>query len=117
MGERHEVEAASDDLFAAIENRLHGESRRKTAPTAVLRLKAAIADVADAEACLAALGDLRSLFRQVLEERDGLSERCRLLEAVSRDPGAAEIGAVLSSQVAGPGAELWASPYANLREG
>jgi diguanylate cyclase len=60
MLQMRQDDARSDELFAVIENALRDERRWTTAPTALLRLKGAIQHVAQTEACLAALEDLRS---------------------------------------------------------
>jgi hypothetical protein len=40
---KQEEAAGWDELFAVVENRLRGDSQRLSPPTAVLRLKAAVA--------------------------------------------------------------------------
>lgn len=85
MLQTQQDEARSDALFAVIENRLREHGSWQTAPTALLRLKGAIKDVADAEVCLAALESLRSALKLEVAARSNLTRRCRLLEAALRD--------------------------------
>jgi hypothetical protein len=74
-----------DELFAVVENRLRGDSERLSPPTAVLRLKAAIAATANAEICLSALQDLRAALGSEVAARRALSVRCDALQAALRE--------------------------------
>ena len=73
--------AGWDELFAVVENRLRGDSRRLCPPTAVLRLKAAIEAAANAEICLSALQDLRAALSSEAAARHALGIRCEALQA------------------------------------
>jgi hypothetical protein len=79
---KQEDMAWRDDLFAVLENRLRGDGQRLTPPTAVLRLKAAVDAVANAEICLSALHDLRAALSSEVAARRELSIRCDALQAM-----------------------------------